>query len=177
LPIVVGGLAGVPIGALVLRGLDPAMFRLALGALLVSYCPLVLFGVQHVRIPDHSPVGDAIAGWMGGILGGISGVAGPIPTLWTTMRGWSKEEQRGVVQAFNIAMHVATLAAYFGTGTLTREVAWMCVVITPAIIVPAVVGVLLFNRLDVLAFRRLVLLLLFASGVVLLVGTVPTVLG
>jgi uncharacterized membrane protein YfcA len=177
LPLVIGGLVGVPFGALVLRGLDPAVFRLALGVLLVCYSPFVLFAVQRIRLGNHSPIGDTVAGWIGGVLGGISGVAGAIPTLWTTMRGWGKDEQRGVLQAFNIAMHVATLTAYLGTGTLTRDVVWMWLVISPAIIAPAIAGVLLFHRLDVLLFRRLVLLLLFVSGVVLLVGSVPAVFG
>jgi uncharacterized membrane protein YfcA len=176
LPLGIAGLAGVPIGALVLRGLDPNIFRFGLGCLLVVYCPFALFGVRGMRAPRTNWVGDAIAGWFGGILGGISGVAGPIPTLWATICGWSKAEQRGVLQVFNTTMHSATLVAYAATGTLTGSVLTHFVWITPAVVIPALVGVALFNRLDAAAFRRIILSLLFVSGVVLISGSAPSLL-
>lgn len=176
LPLALGGLAGVPFGALVLRGMDPDVFRFGVGALLLVYCPFALFGVQRVHMRRGGRIGDVLAGWIGGVLGGITGAAGAIPALWTTMRGWTKEEQRGALQAFNITMHCATLGAYAATGTLTAEVLGLFAVIAPAIVVPAIVGVMMFNRLDVVAFRRLVLVLLMASGAVLVAGSVPALL-
>ena len=44
---------------------------------------------------------DAAVGFAGGILGGLAGLSGPLPTLWASMRGWSKDQRRGVFQIFN----------------------------------------------------------------------------
>ena len=77
-----------------------------------------------------------------------------------------------MLQAFNIAMHVATLTAYAASGAITKEALTMFAWITPALAIPAVLGVLLFHRLDVRAFRRLILCLLLVSGVTLIWGSV-----
>jgi len=53
----------------------------------------------------------------------------------------------------------------------------MFVVITPALVVPVLLGALVFRRLDQRAFRRIVLGLLFVSGVVLTWSSVGAVFG
>ena len=70
-------------------------------------------------------------------------------------------------------MHVATLTAYVIAGhAITGEVLGLFAIIAPALIVPALLGALLFRRMNQLAFRRLVLALLFVSGAVLTWSTI-----
>jgi uncharacterized membrane protein YfcA len=115
---------------------------------------------------------DAVSGWIGGVLGGMAGISGPIPTLWTTLRGWSKDEQRGVLQGFNIAMHTATLTVYLIAGTLEPAMLGE-LALTGVVLVPfAILGVLVFKRLTTIGFRRVVLVGLTASGLVLIWGAV-----
>jgi len=171
LPLVLGGLAGVPLGAYVLQWLDPVMFKFWLGAFLLCYCPLMLLLSPDTKITHGGRAADALAGFIGGVLGGIAGLAGSVPTLWTTLRGWDKDVQRGVLQAFNISMHVATLTTYALAGSIDRQALVMFAWITPALAVPAILGVLLFHRLDVRAFRRLILVLLSLSGMALVAGS------
>lgn len=167
LPLVVGGLLGVPLGAFLLQRLDPTLFRFVLGVFLLLYCPLMLLLPADYSWPHGGRAADGAAGFAGGVLGGIAGISGPVPTLWTTLRGWDKDTQRGVLQAFNIAMHMATLTAYALSGSVTSETLTMFAWITPALAIPAVLGVLLFRRLATRTFRRLILLLLLVSGVTL----------
>ena len=172
LPLVVGGLLGVPLGAFLLQWLDPTVFRFGLGVFLLLYCPLMLLLPADYSWPHGGRAADGAAGFAGGVLGGIAGISGPVPTLWTTLRGWDKDTQRGVLQAFNIAMHMATLTAYALSGSITSETLTMFAWITPALAIPAVLGVLLFRRLATRTFRRLILLLLLVSGVTLVWGSV-----
>jgi uncharacterized membrane protein YfcA len=169
---VVGGLIGVPLGAGLLQWLDPVLFRFGLGLFLLVYCPLMLLLPADYSWPRGGQVADGAAGFAGGVLGGLAGISGPVPTLWTTLRGWDKDTQRGVLQAFNIAMHMATLTAYALSGSITGETLVMFAWITPALAVPAVLGVLLFRRLATRTFRRLILLLLLVSGLTLVWGSV-----
>ena len=121
---------------------------------------------------------NGAAGWLGGVFGGIGGFAGALPQLWCTVRGWDKDTQRGVMQVFNICMHVATLTGYLIAGDrITGETLWMFAVITPALVVPVLLGALVFRRLDQRAFRRIVLGLLFVSGVVLTWSSVGAMSG
>ncbi len=172
LPFIVGGLVGIPIGAALLNAVDPQLFKLALGIFLVVYCPMMLLLDVDRSMQWGGRLADAAAGWAGGFLGGLAGISGPVPTLWTTLRGWSKDEQRGVLQGFNIAMHSATLTVYALSGTLRADMAVPLVATGIALIPFAILGVLIFKRLTTIAFRRLVLMVLSVSGVVLIWGAV-----
>ncbi|MET3925608.1 sulfite exporter TauE/SafE family protein [Devosia sp. 2618] len=172
LPLVVGGLIGVPLGAFLLQWLDPVLFKFALGVFPLIYCPLMLLLPPDFSLRHGGRTADWAAGFVGGVLGGLAGISGPIPTLWTTLRGWDKDTQRGVLQAFNIAMHVTTLTVYALSGSITQQTLVMFGWITPALAIPAVLGVLLFRRLATRTFRRLILVLLLLSGMTLVWGSV-----
>lgn len=167
MPLVIGGVIGVPAGIWLLKVIDAETFKLGLGLFLVVYCPAMLL-TPPMALRWGGRLADGVAGWLGGVAGGIGGLAGGLPTLWLTMRGWDKDTQRGVMQMFNIVMHVTTLAGYLIAGdVITGETLGLFGVIAPALAVPVLLGTLVFKRLDQKAFRRLVLGLLFASGVVL----------
>lgn len=172
LPLVIGGLIGVPFGVMLLQWVDPTLFKFALGVFLLLYCPVMLLLPADYAWRHGGRIADGTAGLAGGILGGLAGISGPVPALWTALRGWDKETQRGVLQAFNIAMHVITLSAYALSGGITGEALVMFAWIAPALAIPAVLGVLLFRRLAMQTFRRLILLLLLVSGVTLVWGSV-----
>ncbi len=175
-PFVVGGLIGVPLGIFLLGVLDPAGFKLGLGIFLLLYCPAMLFVPANWAMRWGGKWMDAVSGWVGGVFGGIGGMAGAAPTLWITLRGWDKDTQRGVMQAFNIAMHVATLTGYLVAGDIiTAEVLGLFAIIAPALAIPALLGTMLFKRMNQRAFRRLVLALLFVSGAVLTASSLGAV--
>jgi uncharacterized membrane protein YfcA len=171
-PLLVGGLIGVPVGVVLLQWLDPAVFKFGLGLFLLIYCPLLLLLPAGYTWRHGGRIADAVSGFVGGTLGGIGGMSGPVPTLWTTLRGWDKDTQRGVLQAFNIAMHVSTLTAYAISGSITAQALTMFAWIMPALVVPAILGVLLFRRLNAIAFRRIILSFLLLSGASLVWGSV-----
>ena len=171
LPLVFGGLIGVPLGAALLVWVDPTVFKFALGLFLLVYCPIMLLLPHNFHWQRGGRIADGLAGFAGGVLGGIGGISGPVPTLWTTLRGWGKDTQRGVLQAFNIAMHVATLTVYTLSGAITHEVLVLFAWITPALAIPAVLGVMVFVRMSAMMFRRMILALLLVSGVTLTWGS------
>ncbi|MAN76263.1 MAG: permease [Rhizobiales bacterium] len=177
LPFVVGGILGVPLGIFLLSVLDPQGFKLALGVFMIVYCPIMLFVPARFKIGYGGNCGNGIAGWLGGIFGGLGGLSGPIPTLWCTLRGMDKDSQRGIMQGFNIAMHVTTMIGYFLAGSIIDRATWQHLgLISVALVVPALLGAMLFKRLDTQAFRRLVLILLFVSGLVLTSSAAPALL-
>lgn len=176
LPFIVGGVAGVPAGVALLRYVDPTWFKFAVGALLVVYCPAMLLAADLPRITTGGRAADGFVGMVGGVMGGLGGLTGPAPTLWCSMRGWAKDEQRAVFQSFNLAMHALTLATYAATGVLTWETGRMFLLVAPAMLVPTLVGARLYARFSEVAFRRLVLALLALSGVVLLAAATSSLM-
>ncbi len=81
------------------------------------------------------------------------------------------------MQGFNIAMHVTTMIGYFLAGSIIDRATWQHFgLISVALWLPALLGAMLFKRLDTGAFRRLVLILLFVSGLVLTSSVAPALL-
>ncbi|WP_420996867.1 sulfite exporter TauE/SafE family protein [Cupriavidus sp. 30B13] len=176
LPFVAGGVAGIPIGVALLPMLDANLFKACLGAFLVVWCPLMLLSAQLPRVRIGGRLADGLAGTAGGIMGGIGGFSGVIPTLWCTLRGLPKDEQRAIIQNFNLATLAVTMATYVGTGIVTRDMVPMFLVVGPAMLVPSILGARLYIGISEIAFRRIVLSLLTASGVVLLCASLPRLL-
>jgi len=176
LPFVLGGALGIPGGVLLLRWLDPTVFKLCIGVLLTVYCPTLLFAAKLPRIDRGGRLADGGIGLIGGIMGGLGGLTGPAPTLWCALRGWSRDAQRAVFQSFNLAMHALTLTAYAASGLITAEVGRMFLLIAPAACIPVLVGARLYMRFSDTMFRRLVLLLLALSGVAMLASSLTRLL-
>ena len=177
LPFIVGGVIGVPIGAAILPHLNATFFKAGVGALLVIYCPAMLLARELPRIRAGGRLADASAGFVGGVMGGIGGLSGPAPTLWCTMRDWSRDAQRAVIQSFNLAMQAVTLTVYVMDGAITAETGRMFALVAPALVVPCLIGARLYARVSEDQFRRLVLGLLFLSGLGLLAASGSRLLG
>lgn len=175
-PFVAGGLLGLPLGLWLLPRLDVPLFRALLGGLLVTWCPLMLLAPRLPRITRGGRLGDAASGLAGGVMGGLGGFTGAIPTLWCTLRGFDKDTQRAVIQNFNLAMLSVTFAAYLWQGIVTPAMLPSLALVLPAMLLPALIGMRVYIGISEVAFRRIVLLLLTASGVALLVAALPVLL-
>jgi uncharacterized membrane protein YfcA len=176
LPFVLGGLAGIPLGVAVLPHLDMAWFKALLGGFLALWCPVMLMARSLPPITVGGRLGDTVAGMAGGVLSGIGGFAGPVPTLWATLRGFGKDEQRAVIQNFNLSMLLVTMGVYLGSGVVTVQMLPYFAIVAPAMLVPTLLGARLYLGISEARFRQIVLGLLTASGVALLASSVPTLL-
>src|SRR5712671_3467638 len=116
-PFLIGGLAGVPLGTMLIAHADPRIFKLTVGVLLLVF-PAALYFNKPMALSFGGRVADAAIGFAGGILGGLAGLSGVLPTLWASVRGWGKDERRGVFQIFNWTVLAAALCLQAGTGLI-----------------------------------------------------------
>ncbi|HEY7579217.1 MAG TPA: sulfite exporter TauE/SafE family protein [Acetobacteraceae bacterium] len=172
-PFVLGGCIGTPIGVAMLRYIDQTVFKMAVGLILVAYCPLMLCMRAVPRVTGGGRLADGSVGVVGGFMGGLGGLNGPAPTLWCALRGWSRHEQRAVFQTFSLCMQALTLAIYGASGLITRQTLSLFALVAPAMILPTLLGLRLYARFSETGFRRVVLILLSLSGIVLLMASVP----
>src|SRR5690606_18932371 len=91
LPFLARGLAGIPLGVALLPRLDMHSFQALLGALLALWCPAMLLSSRLPRVTAGGRLADGAAGLAGGVMGGIGGFSGALPTLWCTLRGYDKD--------------------------------------------------------------------------------------
>lgn len=169
LPYLIAGLIGVPLGTWLLNIVEASTFRILLGIFLVIWCPLMLLNPQIKLIQHSGKTADAGIGLVGGILGGLGGFCGSVPSAWLVLKQLPKEQQRYILRHFNFAIQVFTLAAYLLQGTLNQtHLPYMAVLIL-AVSIPAILGACLFHRISELRFKQIVLSLLFSSGCFLLI--------
>ena len=169
-PFIVGGLAGVPLGALLLAYVSATMFKAGVGVVLVIYCSYMLIGQLRFQLNWGGNLADGAIGFGGGIMGGIAGLSGPLPTIWTGLRGWGKDANRGVLQAYNFSVLVLALIFQSFAGLITMELGRLFFVALPGTIAGAWIGRLLYNRLNERRFDNAVLVLLLISGCLLLLS-------
>src|SRR4051794_3935096 len=167
-PFLIGGLAGVPLGTLLIAHADPGGFKLSVGVLLLVFPTALYFNRDPIALSFGGRVADAVIGFAGGILGGLAGLSGPLPILWASVRGWGKDERRGVFQTFNWTILSASLCLQAGTGLVTVDVLRLGLLALPATLFGAWLGARTYHALSDQNFRDVVLGLLFLSGVVLL---------
>jgi uncharacterized membrane protein YfcA len=167
LPFVVGSALGVPAGVAAMRWISPTHLRIGIGALLVAFS---LYNFFRPKLPEMNAAGrtaDAGVGFLNGVLGGSTGLAGILPTIWSGLRGWSRDEQRAVFQPTGVATFAMTILVLGGIGAITADTAWLFLIGLPALAVGSWLGWALYGRLDEGSFRKVVLALLLVSGAVL----------
>lgn len=164
-PFLIGGLLGVPLGTLLIAHADPRVFKLSVGVLLLIFPVALYFNRRPLAVRFGGRLADAGIGFAGGILGGLAGLSGALPTLWATVRGWGKDERRGVFQTFNWTVLLAALCLQAGIGFVALEVVWLALLALPATVLGAWLGARVYRVLSDRNFRDVVLGLLFLSGV------------
>jgi uncharacterized membrane protein YfcA len=176
LPFLAGGVVGIPIGVALLPHLDVTRFRVLFGSLLVTWCPVMLMARRLPHLQAGGRWADGVVGATGGVMGGLGGFTGAVPTLWCTLRGFDKDAQRAIIQNFNLAALAMTMASYLACGVITRDMLPMFAIVAPAMLLPALLGARLYIGISEAAFRKIVLSLLTASGVALLASSLPVLL-
>lgn len=165
--LLIGTVAGTPIGVWVLASLPVSALNRLIGLVLVAVVALELWRMMPRRL-----VGRAWAlgtGFLSGLLGGAVGTPGPPVIVYATTQGWSPRTMKANTMGFFVVNQAVILAGYWWAGLLTREVAAAATAFALPALAGVGVGVALFGRLDPVRFRQIVFALLAVSGVLLLV--------
>ena len=132
---------------------------------------LVIYGIYGLTQPALKPVpagpaADGGVGFLNGMLCGLTGFPGFIITIWCQLRGWTKDVQRAVFQPVMLAAIVATAISLSFTGVVTVEIVKLYVLGLPALLAGLWIGFKLYGKLDDVAFRKLILVLLLVRRAV-----------
>lgn len=168
-PFVLGAAIGVPVGVSILTWANPTHVRMGVGVFLILYSLYALFRPAIPPVRAASPAADASVGFVNGVLGGMTGLAGILVTIWCGLRGWPKDVQRTVFQPVSVAIFLMSALWIGGRGAVTPDTVKLFLLGLPALLAGTWLGLKLFGRLDEAAFRKVVLVLLLASGIVLII--------
>ena len=168
MPFILGSALGIPLGVAALRWASPIYVQMGVGLLLVLFS---LYNLARPTLPQMKEAGvgaDGGIGVLNGVIGGATGLAGIVTVIWTSMRGWSRDEQRAVFQPAGVASFLMIIVALGGVGIITVDTVRLFLLGLPALAVGTWLGWMLYGKLDEGAFRRVVLVLLLLSGAALM---------
>ena len=150
--------------------IDAAILKMTIAVLLVSYGVYFTARRSLSQFDRSTPVADSVVGFVGGIMGGAASLSGAIPTMWVGLRPWTKGEMRAVLQPFNVVVLALTGLYFAWLGAYSRDVLILVGIALPGTLVGAQLGIFAFHRLGHVAFRWLLIFLLFGSGLLIAIG-------
>jgi uncharacterized protein len=169
-PFLIGGMLGVPVGVALLGWANPDYMRATVGAVLILYS---LYGLAR---PTMKPIvaggapADTGVGLLNGILGGATGLAGIIVTIWCGLRGWPKDVQRTVFQPIGVAIFALSAVTLGVSGAINADTVRLFITGLPILLAGTWLGLKLYGRVDDAGFRKIVLAVLLVSGLGLIVS-------
>ena len=176
-PFLFGAAFGVPLGVAILDWTQPDHVRVTVGTVLVLYSVFSLARPAMKPVEGGGAPADAGVGFLNGVLGGLTGLAGILTTVWCGVRGWPKDEQRAVFQPIGVAIF-AMSALWLGlSGAIPTDTAWLFVFGLPVLLAGTWAGLKLYGHLDEAGFRKIVLLLLLVSGIALVAPAFASLFG
>lgn len=166
LPLVAGGLLGLPLGVLFLQRVEPAYVKGAMGGIL-----LVLV-TARLRQPAGAaaPAGawGPVAGFFGGVLGGAFNTPLPPVTMYAALQRWEPDVVRATLQAFAVVTTTVALVLYTAAGLVTEASLTKNAVLVLAPLAGLALGAKVSTRIGSAAFDRLLLVALAGLGVLYL---------
>lgn len=160
------GLAGVPIGVLILKDSDAGLLKIAITTVTIALTLVVAFNVR-ARFPKGLFAG-LVVGFLVSVTLNALGIGGPIMALYVFTQNWSRNAVRGSLSLYFLFVEAAGVVGYGVAGLLTTERIALIIIA----IVPVTLGFWLATHLvrrmnDVVFRRATVVAIIGMSGLVL----------
>src|ERR1700732_5136960 len=153
LPILIGLLPGIAVGAFVLASLQPGWIKFGTYTPLL---PLILVQAAGWRRPIRStwliglPFGTAL-----GMLYSVTTISGPPLAILFNNQGLVKNEFRAGLALVRVAESSVTAIVYYQLGLFIAESEYILLVFIPSVVVGIPLGAYVIRRLDAETFRRI----------------------
>jgi len=169
--LVVGGLAGLPLGLLAFRHADPTVVRVVVGATILALAGLLAAMRRRGARPALAPRpgGDLATGIVSGIMSALLGMAGPPVVAYLLLTGAPPRAARATLLAFFALTYAATLLSHITGIGVPRDTWSAAALLLPVALLGGLIGRRLGDRLGGEAYAVLALLLLTAAGAYALV--------
>jgi uncharacterized membrane protein YfcA len=153
LPILIGLLPGIALGALVLTSVQPGWIKFSTYTVIL---PLILLQAAGWRRPIQStwlnglPFGAAL-----GVLYSVTTISGPPLAILFNNQGLVKNEFRAGLALVRVVESSVTAIVYYQLGLFIAESANVLLTFIPSVVVGIPLGTYLIRRLDAETFRRI----------------------
>lgn len=161
-------LLGIPIGTAMLVGVNPAVIKIVVGSIVVGVTIALARGLR-LSLSRELPL-SLIAGFLSGILSGVSGMSGAFAVIFFMGQGWKPDRVRPTIAAFNTIVSIVTLAWLLSTGTIGHRECTFALMFLPAAVLGIAGSGFLYKKIQARHFRPLTFLLLIVAGILAIIS-------
>lgn len=156
LPLVFGGVVGVPCGVLALRTAPEAVLTLSLGLVIGAFVVRSAWE-GDVSARDLGVGWGYLAGFAGGALGGAFNTGGAPPVMYASRKPWTPDALKANLQVFFCGCSLLQVSLFLSSGLLGWDILVADLVALPAVLCGIGLGSWWSRRLDGDSFRKWVL--------------------
>ena len=167
LPLLLGCIPGVAAGTFLLKKAPTQLLSILMGVMLIAYALYRLLGKQQSRSINEKWA--YVAGFFTGAISSAFSAGGPPTIIYTTLRGWNKDEIKATLSGFFFAGAFLVITAHALTGLTTGLVLRYFLVSAPVVLGGVYTGSLLYEKIDTTAYLKLLQLMLLGMGVLMLI--------
>jgi len=166
LPMIIGAVIGVILGSTILTALADEALKKGLGLIIILFALNLLRGGSQQAKPA-SPYWGGLAGGLGGLLGGLFGTSGPPYVMYLSYRLSDKTVLRASLIGLFTVEQIWRAGVFAAGGLVSLDMLKVALLLTPALIVGAILGDRVHLGLSDSRYRQLVAAILLISGVIL----------
>ena len=166
----VGGLPAIFLGTYILTHVPTRPLSWAIGGFTVVVA--LLMGFKPSRPFKRENWGCVGAGLISGTTGGSSGISGPAVVLFGLNQGWDRRQIRANLIGYFLVLHTAILLLLGRADVVDAQVLMSGVWALPGMVLGYWGGLRLKDRVSQEQFRRLVLGLVIAGGLMVVVKNI-----
>ena len=159
-------LAGVLTALWLFQQVDPGLLTRGLGVFVIGYALYTLSGLHPGRIERAGRA--APVGALGALIGTLFGTGGPFYVAYLQLWGPAKAQFRATAATIFLIEGTTRLVGYLGSGFFTREALTLSALALPLMALGLYAGHHAHTRISETTFKRLISLLLVASGLALM---------
>ena len=166
-PLIIGGVICLPLGAWLLKNLAIGPFKAGVGVIVLLAAVALLRGWKLRLKPDWWR--SAPVGMLSGLLGGATALSGPPVILYYAGKDEDKQSFRGNLIAYFILLNVASIITFWQAGLLPVEVWKTAGIFLVPLIAGSAAGLWIARIVSERTFRLAVLVLIICIGLSLIV--------
>lgn len=166
LPMLLGLTLATPVGAFVLYSIDPRFMKIAISVVVLMMVAMLIFRKEvHLRITG---VSAGVAGSIGGIFQGATGIGGPPVVIALMSRGDNSETVRANAFTVMSAMIAISIASFWWFELLTLRVFLFGCLSSPFCLAGTILGARVFRTSASEYFSHLAIALMLVLALITL---------
>jgi uncharacterized membrane protein YfcA len=162
IPLIIGGVAGIPFGVHLLIILRPELLKILIGVVITVFALFFLCGFRK-EIKNEKPA-FVLLGFISGVLGGSTSLAGPPVILFFINQNCDKCTFRANMTLYFAINFSFSFLWYLNGQLITGEVMRYSILLFIPMIVGLISGIKLVNKVNEKLFQQISLMIIIVSG-------------